>query len=338
MRGVAKWWIVVLLALNVCAWGSELLLGDGGGPAVVLAREDDAAEAVPLADPGLRAPTSGDRALVLELAAFADRRAAIESRVEHRAVPSSYFVWIAQLADDDVHGNATWALAQLAECDDRIVPLLEAALESPDRQQRQLAGGALRDRGVEPTEKLLEVTLEALRTDHDRNGGHRTSHRAQNSGHAALYLLQHVSAATDRLIANLSSEDPQQRFLSAYVLGRGRVLREVQRTSEVLVRHLHDNSVNGDACLGADALHALGRPARPYIVFAEGDADDQALDLLLLLQYDDAHRSDSAAGRLLRRERNPEAWHHYDPEMPQQPELLVPHNTPGCWETRDSGC
>lgn len=323
--------IFALFALNVCAWGSELLLVDGGHPAVVLAREADG-------DVSLEPADSGDRTFELDLAGLADRSAATERNAEDLPALESIHRWIAHLVDDDLRGNATWALANLTQCDDRVIPLLEAALASPDRQQRQLAASALRERGVAPTDQLLEVTLEALRVDHDRNGGHRTSHRAQNSGHAALYLLQHVPAATDGLLEKLSSEDPQERFLSAYVLGRGRVMRDVQRTCEVLVGQLHDNQVRGDAALAADALHALGAPARPYLLFAEKDADEQAKGLLLLLQYDDAHRSDSAAGRRARFEQNPEAWRHYDAELPSRPELLVPTNTSHCWGTRESGC
>ncbi|MCA8978647.1 MAG: hypothetical protein KDC14_01380, partial [Planctomycetes bacterium] len=273
MRGGSKWLIVALLALNVAAWGYELLGPEGGGRPVVLAREVGTQDADSGLNPGFLAPRRTCDDLTLELAGAPAGRDTDARESAVRQAPAQYWVWVLDLAADHERYNASRAFDALTRCDDRVVPLLQEALESPDRQQRQLAGSLLRIRGSEATAALLDVTLEALRIDHEWHGGHRTCQHAQNSGHAASFLVRHASKVADRLIENLDSKDPQEGFLSAYVLGRGGVAQSVDRTCAVLVEHLGDNHVRGDAQMGADALHALGALAVPYLVYAETRAD-----------------------------------------------------------------
>jgi hypothetical protein len=337
MKRGAGSWIVALSALNVAAWGSEGLGLFDGGPPVVLER---AAADVPhsgVADVGLRASqrAPNDRTAATGPAPQAANPA---RRADPATAPADFHAWIADLADDDVRNNASHAFAQLTKCDDRIVPLLHAALDSPDRQQRHLAADLLRARDAEPTQRLFELTLEALRVAGEWAEERRSTIGAHNGGHAASYLLRHLPAVTERLVSNLGSDDPGERFLSAYVLGGGRVARGVQRTCEVLIGHLEHNALHGDARMSADALHALGPLARPYLLFAEPHADEQAHELLLLLQYDDMHDSSSPAQRRERNALHEAAAKHYDPLDPAAPEVIMEHNPPARWGIPQQGC
>jgi hypothetical protein len=337
--------IVVLLALNVVAWGSELLgLGDSGIPEV-LAREDALIGPLRPVDVGLRAPVQAPSQGALRVPTrleldFTELRSLEErNRVaQELSGQLDYRELVAALRDDEIPGNASKALRILSRCDNRILPLLEGALDSDDHQQRQLAAIVLRDRVDEPSARLLEVSLEALRIDDLPQDRWRITKGAENAGHATNYLLPRLPAVADRLIANLSSEDRQERFLSAYLLARGRDARAAPRVCEILIEHLRDNQLFGDAALSADALYQYGMVARPYLIHAELHADEQAHGLLRLLQYDRSRALDSDAARRERRKQHRWATEHYDPVIPADPGRIMGHNPPQRWERDQGGC
>lgn len=107
---------------------------------------------------------------------------------------------------------------------------------------------------------------------------------------------------------------------------------------EILIEHLADNGLRGDAALSADALLRLGPVAYPYLVHGEFEADEQAHGLLRLIQFDNRRALDSRAARQERRELHRWASEVYDPENPADPGLLMGHNPPSCWARDQSGC
>jgi len=178
-------------------------------------------------------------------------------------LPESLDELIRDLADDDERDNATRAMPELVALGAAAVPALLRALDSPDRQQRQLAAAVLRRiDGLTPSRRLLEVTVEGL--GHDGIPDNRMPY-VFNAAEGADYLARHVDAAADALVRALDSDDAQQRFLAAYVIARTGRTWALARTCGLLIEHLEDNDVPNDASLACQALFGLGAPALPYL-------------------------------------------------------------------------
>jgi len=259
-------------------------------------------------------------------------REAVREPGTDEGAPTWAVAAIADLAADDVRWNATKALRVLVETPEPIDELLERALDSHDHQQRQLAAIVLQQRVQEPSDRLLEVTLEGLRVDELPFRGRGRTNGADNEARATAFLLLHAERMRPQLVRGLNAEDLQERFLCAYILGRSRCYSALPLTCNVLIEHLHDNEIRNDARMAADALHSLGASAMHYLLFAESDADDQALCMLRLIQDDIASMPRDAEAHQRRRERHPHAHANYDPTYPVDPVFALRSNYLYGWQ------
>lgn len=187
---------------------------------------------------------------------------------------------IRDLAHDTTRGNAHRALHRLRQRREALQPLRKA-LYSSDRQQRQLAAWLLWWIVDRPSARLLEVSVEGLHADripHDWQL--RRSLNADNARSFVPQLLEHTGRAKPMLCAGLWSSDEQQRFFCAFLLAMGGHTEWLWRTTAILIPHLRDNNIGGDAMMCAHALYAVGRPVLPFVRAALHGADAQSTKLL----------------------------------------------------------
>jgi len=217
-----------------------------------------------------------------------------EERVALVEAPAPLPAWelerlVTDLAHDYVKDNALKAMAALRRVQHDAAPLLEKALYSHDRQQRQLAAFLLREFVSTPCDRLLEITVEGLHTDRipcDPEGKGNLEPEMDNAVQGTCYLVDHTARAKRFLLDGLFSQDPQQRFLCAFLVAKAGIQTHLWRTCEILIPHLADNNINADALLSSHALHGLGKPALEYLRSARSHADRQALQLLNLIELD----------------------------------------------------
>jgi hypothetical protein len=198
---------------------------------------------------------------------------------------------IADLADDDVRWNAHRAMWRLRKIGSAAEEQLEAALFSHDWQQRQIAAHCLRGlEGYEPSDRMLEVTVEGLRDDDLPSEGRRDHRGAYtyvfNAKSGTEYLLGHAEAAGPFLLDGLRSDDAQQRFLSAFILGHAGLTSGLPEGAPILLEHLRDNDIGGDAIMSAAALYRFGPDVMPHLLAALPDADAQQAQLVNLILLD----------------------------------------------------
>lgn len=213
---------------------------------------------------------------------------------------------VTALADDDTRSNANDAARELRwRHSPDAARALERVLDSPDLQQRSFAAMLLAyTNPAAPSPRLLEVLVEGL-----ANNGYPRSPEACNAIYDAAvgsrYLLDHAEAAKPFLIPGLRSEDLQQRFLCAFLLGQAGVTDELDRCVEILIPHLRDNSIPDDACAASHALYRLGPGVLPHLQAALKDADEQQRALIVLIARDLADppvtRSDLVARKSMHR-------------------------------------
>lgn len=189
---------------------------------------------------------------------------------------------VADLRDDDVRWNAYRAVDELLMIGADATPALEDALWSEDWQQRQLAAVALTQiQGVEaaPSERLIEVCIEALRDDEMPWG--IDGNVLVNNGRAAAHLLgQHIERSAIRLVDCLDSEDDQQRYVAALILGAEGQAGCAKEVCAILLPHLRDNDLDGDAVQASAALYRLGVAALPWLMLERNKTEAQAQRLI----------------------------------------------------------
>lgn len=223
--------------------------------------------------------------------------------------------WITDLASDDVRWNATRAFLRLR--DRAPVQLLEEALHSPDYQQRQMAASLLRRiDGYQPSDRLLEVTVEGLQDDlHPRDPVRGTWTPPVNASGAVTFLIKHAEEAKKYLIAGLDSKDHQQRFLCAYILGMNGIKDELPAVASILIPHLRDNDIFQDACMACSALYSLGEDVRPYLLETIPNADGQQEKTIHLILADLDGPPSSSEARAKRRRMQVISSAFYDPAL-----------------------
>lgn len=97
-----------------------------------------------------------------------------------------------------------------------------------------------------------------------------------NCASAYLQLFDRGLAAKSTLISGLDSEDWQQRFLSAVLLAPLKPKEQLlEKVCRILIGHLPDNQIQGDALLASHALIAIGPHAYQYIKAASWHAEGQ---------------------------------------------------------------
>ncbi len=185
---------------------------------------------------------------------------------------------VADLHDDDERWNAYRAIDGLQEIGIAAVPALEDALRSDDWQQRQLAANVLiQIQGIKekPSDQLLEVCIEALRDD--GMPWSRDGNVMVKNGRAAAQLLGwHIDRSAQLLVECLDSEDYQQRFVAALILGAEGCQDHAEAVAKILLPHLRDNDMEDDAMEAAAALYQMGYVALPYLLIEMERTDEQA--------------------------------------------------------------
>ncbi len=187
-----------------------------------------------------------------------------------RAIP----VLIRSLADNDLSWDASGAQWDLRRLGRPSVKALEHALASDDWQQRRLATGALwslvegGEAGV--TERLLVATIDQLR-GRPRDATYRWGY----SGSAALKLIDHAEQAAPLLAQALRSDSPRQRVLAAGVVGFAGLDSLAPEAIPILIPHLRDNEIPGDAKWALAALARLGPASVPALLEYTDDEDEQ---------------------------------------------------------------
>ncbi len=216
-------------------------------------------------------------------------------RLQEKAKRKSIGELIADLRADEVRGNAICALKELyARETPELIPALEEALESEDWQQRQLAAAVFyklkwfapeRLKDYVASNRLCEVIVEGLRNDalpslHQRG----RCVPLNNAAEGVRFLLSYPQQGTEPLEAALDSSDGQQQFLAAYVLGATGRGGKLARITEIVIPHLRDDEIWGNACMTAYALYHLGKEVIPYLQShaSAGDAQVQSAVNLIL--------------------------------------------------------
>lgn len=251
-------------------------------------------------------------------------RGELEARQETGKIGRRWAGWLRSLAirslgDDEVDWNAQWGCRVLWHDIVGSVPALEAALDDPDWQRRQVAASILRDweyhtrcgsgkeslagdmEAYEPGGALYRVSVEGLRDDSlPRDGRRERTTWIANAKESLFFLVRHAEGAKPELLEALTSDDEQQRFLAAAALGLGRTEGVAGDVAPILLSHLKRNRWQGDGTTAASALFGLGPEAIRYIEPHLGDPDEQlaASAELLVRRLRGEPLTDSEAKRL----------------------------------------
>jgi len=180
---------------------------------------------------------------------------------------------IHDLRADDVRGNAERAETLLLELWPGSRPALEEALTAPDRQVRLIAASILREKcAMDASDALLTACIEDLRDD----GGQTLWWTLDNAQSSVAYLCNFPQRVQPLLPAAMRSDDEQQRFLAAAIAGACHLAPLLDRAAPILIPHLRDNQLSGDAMIAVPALYDFGPDAIPYLE-AEFNSDDAQL-------------------------------------------------------------
>jgi len=174
---------------------------------------------------------------------------------------------VAALRHDEIRYNAVeaWGTLTYGWARDQFTEQLRQALRSDDWQQRQLAAHILHRRDVAADPILVAVTVEGLRDDASFMPPDRPNLMLANAKSGTAYLLRHPEAIREELYAALGSDDSQQRFLSAVILGHLGSGDAARRICAILIPHLADNRLPGDGVYAALGIYGLRQDALPWI-------------------------------------------------------------------------
>jgi len=163
---------------------------------------------------------------------------------------------------------------------------LASMLQSPNWRSRGWAA-AIRLHTLDPnampeeqlTSDLLEVAIEGLRLDRPLDLPPEEFKRmVDGPTQTALFfsLFRRFPTLTaPRAALHLTSDDPQQRLLCAAICAFAGDLTTIHTAAPILIEHLADNKVEGDANLAAAALASYGPAAGPYLRAVINSADFQ---------------------------------------------------------------
>src|SRR5690606_3195587 len=165
--------------------------------------------------------------------------------------------------------------------------------------QRLLSASVLRQMpGYEPSPRMLDVLVEGFGAGAwSWDQGTHTPVALQRRG--AQYLASLGEQAAPALERGMRSADPAVRFSCAVAAGFGRCATLVDMAAPILIEHLADNDITGDAKLAAPALFHLGEAARPWLeAFARSpDRQQRSAAALRLRELDGSARTEAARAR-----------------------------------------
>ncbi|MFG0283643.1 MAG: hypothetical protein ACF8R7_04415 [Phycisphaerales bacterium JB039] len=230
--------------------------------------------------------TAGSDPRTDPLRAELDRRV-LDNELPGWAISGAAATFVRDLRDDDQQYNGLHAMDMLRRLGPEAIGALEAALHSDDLQQRQLAASVLRAiPQYQPSARMLQVTVEGLSSR--ARSWERDTFTPASLGRGVRYLSTLGDSAAWAIEDGLRSDDAQQRFACAVAAGFGRCDSLVDLAAPVLIEHLADNNLAGDARVAAPALLGLGEAARPWLeAFAEApDRQQRDTVQLILLELD----------------------------------------------------
>ncbi len=187
---------------------------------------------------------------------------------------------IGNLRDDHIRGNAMHAQNDLMELGCATVPFLDEALHDDDFQTRQSAASVLHMLCPEhrASDRMIEVCFELLNVealDYDEA-------YLMNAA-SAFHLLESSNVyprVRSRILNNLQSADPRERFYSALMAAQHRETAHASALARILIPHLADNDLPNDAGAAAHALYNLGPAARPHLLPYLDSPDIQQAELV----------------------------------------------------------
>src|SRR5690606_21248697 len=159
---------------------------------------------------------------------------------------------------------------------------------SDDLQQRLLSASVLRQMpGYEPSARMLDVIVEGFATGARRwDDGAHTPVALRRRG--VQYLAGLGERAAPAMERGMRSDDGSIRFACAVAAGFGRCESLIDMAAPILIEHLADNDIGGDAALAAPALYQFGEAARPWLGAYTDSTDPQQRSAarLILLELD----------------------------------------------------
>ena len=234
-------------------------------------------------------------------------RQELERRIRDNELPgwtisTTAATLIRDLRDDERDFNGIRAMSLLRRLGPEAIGALEAALDSDDLQQRQLAASLLRAMPrYRPSDRMLAVTVEGL-SMRARTWDAESYTPVSLQRRGAQYLASLGRRASAALEEGLRSDDKQQRFACAVAAGFGGCDGLVDLAAPILIDCLEDNRIAGDARVAAPALFSFDEAARPWLEAYADSADRQQRDTvrLILLELDGPAESDAERARRAR--------------------------------------
>ncbi len=205
----------------------------------------------------------------------------LEPDTEQRSLAAAL---VAQLGDDGVRWSAGEALWQLQQLGDAALAPLEQALDSSDLQQRHLAAHCLRRLQAKRSPALCRVSVEALARPGSWHEDYYSVLCSSPAAASLRWLVEDPDPAVPELRRALRQGDAQQRLLAAFALSKSRSRHDLALVCRILVDHLNDNDIQGDALLASHGLYCLGREALGEIRLARRYADAQGLLALTMVE------------------------------------------------------
>lgn len=177
---------------------------------------------------------------------------------------------VSNLGDDQVRRNASRAISVLRLLGPAAEPTLERALLSPDEQTRQYAAFSLTRRHEHaPSDRTLRVLIECLRDDHWSRRGNASRAFDTLAREGPERILPFIREG-------IRGDDMQQRLLAAVLAGSLGMDALLPDAAPVLVDHLRDNNIAGDARIAGPALYRFGIEVIPWIEpYRESDDPQQ---------------------------------------------------------------
>jgi hypothetical protein len=206
--------------------------------------------------------------------------------------PEAILGWVDDLADDERRYNAHEAVNRLSGCGREALPALELALHSPDWQQAHLAAHVLAVRGDgSPSPTLARLLVESLGPPDPTLTSRRIGSGPEREDASNWFPLDTAALerlSTDRVLFRyaesavaslLWSASHWERIDAALILGRQRSDRARERALGLLVEHLADNEIGGDAGQAMRALASYGKSAVPCLARSCLSFDEQERSL-----------------------------------------------------------
>ncbi len=245
---------------------------------------------------------------------------------------------VLQLRDDRIRWNAESAHCELAQrlqaqaalgCRGPAARAVLAALDSPDRQQRDMAAAlamdflseARRSGGIWPWPLAQVRRVQRVAVHH--LGGAQVWWPGYPVLRAWEFLSMDPATAEPDLVATLDGDpDSEATFMAAVILGQAGFSAYTDRIAPILLPHLRDNLDRSDALLALPALYQLGPAVLPFLEAALPRADEQQRKCIELLELDLAKPPTTEADLAKRWRWNVITWKVPDPAVtPRDPSL-----------------